>query len=61
MLRSQSDMQASQLAVKTKELEAEKAQQQDAKAIEQLQKDYRGLQEKHDSAKVTAATAELLH
>ena len=54
-------MQASQLAVKTKELEAEKARLQDVTAIEQLQKDYRDLQQKHDSAKVTAATAELLH
>ena len=60
-LRSQSDMQASQLSVKTKELQAEKARQQDATAIQQLQKDYRDLQQKHDSAKVTAATGELLH
>ena len=47
--------------MKTKELEAEKARQQDATAIEQLQKDYRGLQQKHDSAKVTVATGKPLH
>ena len=53
-LRSQCDRQASQLALKTKELQAEKARQQDATAIKQLQKDYMDLQQKHDSAKVTA-------
>ena len=54
-------MQASQLAVKTKELQAEKARQQDATAIEQLQKDYRDLQQKHNSVKVIAAIGVLLH
>ena len=47
--------------MKTKELEAEKARQRDATAIKQLQKDFKGLQQKHDSAKVTAAAGELLH